>query len=77
MLRFSKRKRSYDPIDNESIDKTEFWVVEESGEAELDYDELENALTEENPKDGEDATSETLNLNGRYIFFYTTCFFWL
>ncbi|WZZ77530.1 hypothetical protein YC2023_098102 [Brassica napus] len=62
--RFSKRKRSYDPIDYESIDKTEFWVVEESGEAELDYDELENALTEENPKDGEDATSETLNLNG-------------
>ncbi|XP_056847396.1 uncharacterized protein LOC108830587 [Raphanus sativus] len=61
--RFPKRKRSYDPIDYETIDKTDFWVVEESGEAELDYDELENALTEENPKDGEDVTSETLNLN--------------
>nr|VDC96966.1 unnamed protein product [Brassica oleracea] len=62
--RFSKRKRSYDPTDYESIDKTDFWVVEESGEAELDYDKLENALTEESPKDGEDATSDTLDLNG-------------
>lgn len=69
MFRFSKRKRSYDPTDYEYIDKTDFWVVEDSGEAELDYDKLENALTEENPKDGEDATSETLDLNGRYIFF--------
>lgn len=68
MFRFSKRKRSYDPIDYESIDKTDFWVVEESGEAELDYDEFENALIEENPKDGEDATSETLNFNGIYVF---------
>ena len=48
MFRFSKRKRSYDPIDYESIGKTDFWVMEESGEwvmeesgeAKLKYDEL-------------------------------------
>ncbi|KAL3523232.1 hypothetical protein ACH5RR_016066 [Cinchona calisaya] len=40
------QKRSYDPIDYESIDKTEFWVVEEEPNGELDYDELEAKLEE-------------------------------
>ena len=43
MFRFSKWKRSYDPTEYESTDKTDFWVMEESGEAELNYNELENA----------------------------------
>ncbi|XP_052181869.1 uncharacterized protein LOC127794663 [Diospyros lotus] len=32
-------KRSYDPIDYESIDKPEFWILEEEEEGELDIDE--------------------------------------
>ncbi|XP_071909561.1 uncharacterized protein [Coffea arabica] len=48
--RFDHRKRSYDPIDYESIDKTEFWVIEEEQDGELNCDELEEEL-EELPKD--------------------------
>jgi len=40
-------KRSYDPIDYECIDKTDFWVVEEEPEGELDYNELENMIEEQ------------------------------
>ncbi|XP_048613108.1 uncharacterized protein LOC106430951 [Brassica napus] len=47
-------RRSYDPVDYESIDKTEFWIVEEEGEGELDFSELEDKLLEEYPKDGEE-----------------------
>ncbi|XP_024015951.1 uncharacterized protein LOC112089201 [Eutrema salsugineum] len=50
----SKRSRSYDPVDYESIDKTEFWTVEEEEEGELDYSELEDKLLEEYPKDGDE-----------------------
>ncbi|XP_023633848.1 uncharacterized protein LOC111829321 [Capsella rubella] len=58
-----KRKRSYDPVDYESIDKTEFWIVEEEEAGELEYDELENALAEEYPKDQEDNNAEDSNGN--------------
>ncbi|KAL3518575.1 hypothetical protein ACH5RR_021164 [Cinchona calisaya] len=44
--RTNHQKRSYDPIDYESIDKKEFWVVEEEPNGELDYDELEAKLEE-------------------------------
>ncbi|KAG6527951.1 hypothetical protein ZIOFF_010086 [Zingiber officinale] len=37
-------KRSYDLVDYESIDKIDFWVVEETTIGELDYDELEEEL---------------------------------
>nr|XP_027124009.1 uncharacterized protein LOC113740668 [Coffea arabica] len=47
---FDHRKRSYDPIDYESIDKTEFWVIEKEQDGELNCDELEEEL-EELPKD--------------------------
>nr|KAJ0185063.1 hypothetical protein LSAT_V11C900463900 [Lactuca sativa] len=40
-------KRSYDPIDYECIDKTDFLVVEKELEGELDYNDLENMLDEE------------------------------
>ncbi|CAA7055210.1 unnamed protein product [Microthlaspi erraticum] len=63
MYRSSKAKRAYDPVDYESIDKTEFWIVGEEGEAELDYDELESALLEEHPKNGEESNSNTPNGN--------------
>ncbi|XP_028089575.1 uncharacterized protein LOC114289927 [Camellia sinensis] len=55
-LRLKNRKyyktRNYDPIDIESIDKTEFWIIEEERlEQEepplLDYDELEKMLYKE------------------------------
>lgn len=36
------------------IVETEFWIVEEEEPGELDYNELENALAEEYPKDDED-----------------------
>ena len=38
---------NFDPIDYESIDKTEFWIVdddEEEGEGELNYEELDQML---------------------------------
>lgn len=40
-------KRSYDPIDYECIDKTDFWVVEEEPEGELDYNDVENMLDDQ------------------------------
>ncbi|KAJ9536189.1 hypothetical protein OSB04_un000628 [Centaurea solstitialis] len=42
-----KVKRSYDPIDYEHIDKTDFWVVEEEPKGELDHNELDNVLDEQ------------------------------
>ncbi|CAA7060169.1 unnamed protein product [Microthlaspi erraticum] len=52
----SKKNRSYDPVDYESIDKTEFWIVEEEEEGELDLAELEDKLLEEYPKDDDEPT---------------------
>ncbi|XP_052204049.1 uncharacterized protein LOC127809325 [Diospyros lotus] len=46
-------KRSYDPVDYESIDMTEFWILEENEEGKLDIDELEDMI-EEHPKNDED-----------------------
>ncbi|XP_010436496.1 PREDICTED: uncharacterized protein LOC104720259 [Camelina sativa] len=57
----SKKKRSYDPVDYESIDKTEFWIIEEEEAGELELDELENALAEEYPKDHEEMNPENSN----------------
>ena len=51
--RLKYNKRPYDPVDYESIDKAEFWVVEESDDAELDYEELEDKLEEELPRNAE------------------------
>ncbi|XP_071935227.1 uncharacterized protein [Coffea arabica] len=48
--RLSYKKRSYDSVDYETIDKVEFWVVDEEQEGELDYDELEEMIEEEFPK---------------------------
>ncbi|XP_039145602.1 uncharacterized protein LOC120282824 [Dioscorea cayenensis subsp. rotundata] len=50
------KDRSCDPIDYECIDKTEFWVVEEEPEGELDYDELES-MVEEQPRMDEESTN--------------------
>ncbi|XP_038716566.1 uncharacterized protein LOC120009908 [Tripterygium wilfordii] len=39
------KKRSYDPVDYECIDKTEFWIVEdEEDNTFMDYDDLERML---------------------------------
>ncbi|GKB15067.1 zinc finger, CCHC-type containing protein [Tanacetum coccineum] len=42
-------KRSYNLVDYECIDETDFWVVEEEAQGELDYDQLENMLKQEPP----------------------------
>ncbi|GMP98937.1 hypothetical protein CsSME_00046624 [Camellia sinensis var. sinensis] len=43
--------KNYDPVDIESIDKIEFWIVEDEEEPPLlDFDELEQMLYEENDK---------------------------
>ncbi|XP_027181907.1 uncharacterized protein LOC113780291 [Coffea eugenioides] len=55
----SYKKRSYDPVDYETIDKVEFWIVDEEQEGELDYDELEEMTEEEFPKIGEDGPSQS------------------
>ncbi|KAL1566009.1 hypothetical protein AAHA92_01667 [Salvia divinorum] len=52
--RLGSKKRSYDPIDYECIDKVEFWVIDENPEEELDYEELEEMLDEEQAKGDED-----------------------
>ncbi|XP_027155606.1 uncharacterized protein LOC113774051 [Coffea eugenioides] len=59
----NQQKRSYDPVDYESIDKTEFWMVEEKQEGELDYEELEEEL-EEPPIHGQCSNSEQLEDDG-------------
>ncbi|GMY38460.1 hAT dimerization domain-containing protein [Fagus crenata] len=41
------KKFNFDPIDYESIDKTEFWIVEDEEPPCLDYEELEATLYEE------------------------------
>lgn len=42
------KQKNYDPVDIESIDKTEFWIVDEEEEPPLlDYEELEKMLQEE------------------------------
>jgi hypothetical protein len=45
--RVNVKKFNFDPIDYESIDKTEFWIVEDEEPPCLDYEELEAALYEE------------------------------
>ena len=45
--RLNVDKRSYDPIDYECIDNTDFWVVEEEPLGELDYDQLETMLDDQ------------------------------
>ena len=40
-------KNNYDLVDIESIDKIEFWIVEEEDPSLLDYDELEQMLNED------------------------------
>lgn len=41
--RLHYQKRSYDPIDYECIDKSDFWIIEEKEPPELDYEELMEA----------------------------------
>ncbi|XP_065619291.1 uncharacterized protein LOC136063198 [Quercus suber] len=42
-----RKKFNFDPIDYASINKTEFWVVEDEEPPFLDHEEIENALYEE------------------------------
>ena len=49
-FRLYNKKRSYDPIDYECIDETEFWIIDENELGELDFEELENLLYEEESK---------------------------
>ncbi|XP_065863917.1 uncharacterized protein [Euphorbia lathyris] len=57
-------KKMFDLVDYESIDETEFWIIEDENEGELDMDNLENMLEEEYPKLGDDSS---LNLEGNEI----------
>ena len=45
--RLYNKKRPYDPIDIDYIEKIDFWVVEDEPQNELDCDELENMLHNE------------------------------
>ncbi|XP_042031896.1 uncharacterized protein LOC121778593 [Salvia splendens] len=54
MCSVCSKKRQYDPIDYECIDKVEFWVIDENANEELDYEELEEMLDEEQAKGDED-----------------------
>ncbi|KAL0346013.1 UNVERIFIED_CONTAM: hypothetical protein Sradi_4432600 [Sesamum radiatum] len=58
--RIKYSKRPYDPVDYECIDKAEFWIVEETPEGELDYDELEDLLDEEVPRNDEESSFDPL-----------------
>ncbi|KAL4576037.1 hypothetical protein LXL04_012127 [Taraxacum kok-saghyz] len=58
--RFKVDKKAYDPIDYENIDKTDFWVVQEEPEGELDYNELENMLQEHEPASQTQETGSVL-----------------
>ncbi|KAL3520060.1 hypothetical protein ACH5RR_018209 [Cinchona calisaya] len=61
--RTNYEKRSYDPTDYESIDKTEFWEVEKEPNGELDYEELEVEL-EELPVDVDIECSNSQQVEG-------------
>nr|GEX21735.1 hypothetical protein [Tanacetum cinerariifolium] len=71
-------KRSYDPVDYECIDETDFWMVEEVAQGELDYDQLENMLEQEPPSqtqglvDEDDDDSEFHLLSDRELDAYNT-----
>ncbi|KAL0457971.1 UNVERIFIED_CONTAM: hypothetical protein Slati_0424300, partial [Sesamum latifolium] len=53
-------KRPYDPVDYQCIDKADFWIIEETPEGELDYDELEEMLEEEVPRNEEESSFDPL-----------------
>ena len=55
--RVKRKKFNFDPIDYVSIDKTEFWVVEDEELPFLDHEEIENALYEEKAYPIEEGTS--------------------
>ncbi|KAI3700862.1 hypothetical protein L2E82_45503 [Cichorium intybus] len=57
-------KMSYDPIDYECIDKTDFWVVEEEPEKELDYNDIENMLDEQE----HEPASQTQENGSHHVF---------
>ncbi|CAF2073375.1 unnamed protein product [Brassica napus] len=66
----AKQKRGVNMQLHDSIDKTEFWIVEEEGEGELDFSELEDKLLEEYPKDGEELNhGMILNFISKYSLF--------
>ncbi|GJV71333.1 hypothetical protein Tco_1491328 [Tanacetum coccineum] len=71
-------KRSYDPVDYECIDETDFWVVEEEAQGELDYDQLENMVEQEPSSqtqglvDEDDDDSEFHLLSDRELDAYNT-----
>ncbi|GKB41698.1 hypothetical protein Tco_0886640 [Tanacetum coccineum] len=71
-------KSSYDPVDYECIDETDFWVVEEEAQGELDYDQLENMFKQEPPSqtqgliDEDDDDSEFHLLSDRELDAYNT-----
>ena len=46
-FRLYNKKKSYDPIDYECIDETEFWIIYENELEELDFEKLDNLLYEE------------------------------
>ena len=45
--RLYNKKRPYDPIDIDCIEKIDFWVVEDDPQSDLDYDELQEILQNE------------------------------
>ncbi|KAL4555156.1 hypothetical protein LXL04_037767 [Taraxacum kok-saghyz] len=49
LINFLIDKKAFDPIDYENIDKTDFWVIQEEPEGDLDYNELEDMLQEHEP----------------------------
>ncbi|KAI3829864.1 hypothetical protein L1987_03994 [Smallanthus sonchifolius] len=63
----NKKKRSYDPIDYESIADNDFWVVDDEPEGELEYDELENMLEEEPRNNSEPFSSKTQASEGEEV----------
>nr|GEY04906.1 hypothetical protein [Tanacetum cinerariifolium] len=71
-------KRSYDPVDYECIDETDFWVVEEEAQGELDYDQLKNMLEQKPPSqtqglvDEDDDDSEFHLLSDHELDAYNT-----
>jgi len=61
--RFKVEKRSYDPIDYESIDKTEFWILKEEKEGKLYIDELEGMIEKHPKNDGDNEEAKFMVLD--------------
>ena len=61
--RIKRKKFNFDPIDKASIDKTEFWVVEDEEPPFLDHEEIENEDDDDDASGGAFGSHDDIDFN--------------